>query len=236
MSPILRGALFYPVFYLSMAVAGRLGLIPAAVSSRAALAVANAWLRFAFLALRVIGGVRREVRGAVPQGRVVVAAKHQSMLDVFMLHAALPHARFVMKRELTRAPIFGFYALRMGAVPVDRGGGGAAMRDMVAKMTDGRGGQLVIYPQGTRVAPGHRKAYKIGVHALYDATRLPCVPVATNVGLRWPKGLAIHPGVAVVSFLDPIDPGMPRDPFMVALETEIESETDRLAQESRRAR
>jgi 1-acyl-sn-glycerol-3-phosphate acyltransferase len=236
MPPVLRGALFYPVFYLSMAIAGLIGLLPAAVSSRAALAVANLWLRFAFLALRVIGGVRREVRGAVPEGRVVVAAKHQSMLDVFMLHAALPHARFVMKRELTRTPVFGFYALRMGAVPVDRGGGSAAMREMVARMTDGRGSQLVIYPQGTRVAPGHHKPYKIGVHALYDATGLACVPVATNSGLLWPKGLAIHPGVAVVSFLDPIPPGMPREPFMAALESEIEAETARLVEETGRAR
>lgn len=231
MSPHLRGALFYPVFYLSMAIAGLIGLIPAALSRRAAVAVARAWLAFLFLALRVIGGVRREVRGEIPAGKVVVAAKHQSMLDVFMFYDALPHARFVMKRELTRAPIFGFYALRMGTVPVDRGGGGRAMREMVARMSDGEGSQLVIYPQGTRVAPGAHRAYKVGVHALYDATGLPCVPAATNSGLRWPKGLALHPGVAVISFLPAIPPGMPRDPFMATVESEIEAETARLAEE-----
>jgi 1-acyl-sn-glycerol-3-phosphate acyltransferase len=231
MLPYLRGALFYAVFYLSMAIAGLIGLIPAALSRRAAVAVARAWLSFLFLALRLIAGVRREVRGEPPTGRVVVAAKHQSMLDVFMFYDALPHARFVMKRELTRAPIFGFYALRMGTVPVDRGGGGKAMRDMIARMTDGEGSQLVIYPQGTRVAPGARKPYKVGVHALYDATGLPCVPAATNSGVRWPRGLALHPGVAVISFLPAIPPGMPRDPFMAAVETEIEVETARLAAE-----
>jgi 1-acyl-sn-glycerol-3-phosphate acyltransferase len=161
---------------------------------------------------------------------VVVAAKHQSMLDVFMLFEALPEARFVMKRELTRAPVFGFFALRVGAVPVDRGGGSAAMRAMVETLAARPTGQLVIYPQGTRTPPGETRPYKIGVHALYQAAGAPCIPAATNSGLFQPRGLAIRPGVAVVEFLDPIPPGLAREPFMARLEAIVEEGAARLAE------
>lgn len=232
--PTLRGALFYAAFYPSMALFGLAFVLPAAVSRRAARIVSKGFFRFTFLLLRVICGVRVAFRGPLPTGPALVASKHQSMLDVFMLFAALPEARFVMKRELTRAPVFGWYALRVGTVAVDRGGGSEAMRDMVARMTAAHeeGGQLVIYPQGTRTPPGKANPYKIGVHALYEATGLPCTPAATNTGLFWPKGVAIHPGVAVIEFLPEIAPGMARAPFMAILEREVERASDALAAEA----
>lgn len=233
MTGYLRGVAFYAVCYLSMGLAGALFFPVAAVSGRAARACAKLWIGFMFAALRLIGGVRAELRGPLPTGRVLVAAKHQSMLDVFILVHALPEARFVMKRELTRAPVFGWYALRLGCVPVDRGGGRPALesmvREMVAKGADG--GQMVIYPQGTRVAPGASAPYKIGVHALYAATDRPCVPAATNAGRFWPKGLRLNPGVAVVSFLPEIAPGLPREAFMAQLEAAIEAEATALARD-----
>ena len=231
MTGYLRGIAFYAVCYGSMALAGALFFPVAAVSAPAARACAKLWIGFMLGALRLIGGIRTELRGPLPTGRVLIAAKHQSMLDVFMLVRALPEARFVMKRELTRTPVFGWYALRLGCVPVDRGGGRPALeamvRDMVAK--GGDGGQMVIYPQGTRVAPGADAPYKIGVHALYEATGRSCVPAATNAGRFWPRGLRLNPGVAVVRFLPELPPGLPRAAFMKRLEAEIEAETARLA-------
>lgn len=230
-TPVLRGLAFYLAFYLSMAVVGAL-LFPAALVSQPFTRWAcKVYFRLVFGLLRVIGGVRVRVEGPIPEGDVVVAAKHQSMLDVFMIYATLPRALFVMKRELTRTPIFGWYALRVGAVPVDRGGGPPAMAAMVARLkADATGGdQIVIYPQGTRVPPGSRKAYKTGVFALYEATGRPCAPAATNSGLHWPRGLALHAGDAVVRFLDPIPPGLAREAFMARLEAAIEPVAEELA-------
>lgn len=230
---MLRGLAFYAIFYGTMAVGGVIFFPAAALSPRAARWCGKFWLRIVFAALRAIGGVRAEIRGPVPNGRVVIAAKHQSMLDVFMIVYALPEGRFVMKRELVRAPVFGWYSMRMGAVPVDRGGGQPALKAMVDAVMAGarNGGQIVIYPQGTRVPPGARAPYKTGVHALYEASGLPCIPAATNSGLRWPKGIALHPGVATVAFLPPIAPGLDRAAFMARVEADIEAASDALAKE-----
>ena len=148
----------------------------------------------------------------------------------------MPRAKFIMKRELMYAPILGQYALRIGCVPVDRGKRGAAiarMKDAVARGSADPG-QLVIYPQGTRVAPGDKKPYKVGTGALYQQLGQPCVPVATNVGHFWPKrGFLRRPGVVVVEFLDPIPPGLDVKHFMSQLEIRIEMASDRLLQEAR---
>jgi 1-acyl-sn-glycerol-3-phosphate acyltransferase len=232
-TPVLRGLVFYLVFYMAMALFGAVGLLPALISQRAARVVSRAFFRFALLALRVIGGVRVVLRGPLPTGVVLVAAKHQSMLDVSILYAHLPNPFFVMKRELLKAPVFGWYASRVGTVAIDRSAGREATRAMVAAMTapERGGGQIVIFPQGTRVAPGAAAPYRAGAHALYEATGLPCVPAAVNTGLRQPRGVAIHPGAAVVAFLPPIPPGLNRAAFMQALETSIEPAAEALRRE-----
>jgi 1-acyl-sn-glycerol-3-phosphate acyltransferase len=229
----LRGALFYGWFYLSMGVCGALFFLPALVSPVWARALSKLWMAQMFLSLRLIGGVRTEIRGDVPRGFALIAAKHQSMLDVWQLYLTLPFARFVMKRELTRAPVFGWFALRVGTVAVDRGGGRPALQAMVAALraAGDADGQIVIYPQGTRTPPGVRRDYKVGVHAVYEAMGAPCIPVALNSGLRQPRGVAVRPGFAVLEFLPPIPPGLPRDAFMARLEAEIEAASDRLARE-----
>jgi 1-acyl-sn-glycerol-3-phosphate acyltransferase len=230
MSDRLRGAAFYALFYPCMALFGLVGALPAALSIRAARAVSKGFFRTAFALLRVIGGVRIEIRGAVPTGRALIASKHQSMLDVMILFAHLPEAYFVMKLELLRTPIFGWYAKRVGAVAIDRSAGPEARRAMIDAMASPErgGGQIVIYPQGTRVAPGRSAPYRAGVHGLYEATGLPCVPAATNAGMAQPKGLAIRPRTVVMEFLEPIPPGLARAPFMETLERRIETAVDAL--------
>lgn len=147
----------------------------------------------------------------------------------------MPRGKFIMKRELMYAPILGQYALRIGCVPVDRGKRGAAIAKMKADVARGaaRPGQLIIYPQGTRVAPGATKPYKVGTGLLYDQLAQPCVPVATNVGLFWPKrSLLRTPGLAVIEFLPAIAPGLPVPEFMRKLEAEVETHSNRLMAEA----
>jgi 1-acyl-sn-glycerol-3-phosphate acyltransferase len=152
-----------------------------------------------------------------------------------MIYNAVPRGKFIMKRELMFAPLLGQYARRIGCVPVDRGKRGAAIAKMLADVTAGRqqGGQLIIYPQGTRVAPGVARPYKVGTGMLYDQLGQPCVPVATNVGLFWPRhGVLRKPGLAVVEFLPEIAPGLSRDDFMARLETEVETASNALMAEA----
>lgn len=180
-------------------------------------------------------GIRTEVRGEVPEGEVLIAAKHQSFLDIMMIFNALPAGKFIMKRELLWTPIIGLYAKRLGCVPVARGKRGAAIQKMVDDVEAGRSqpGQLIIYSQGTRVAPGDYKPYKVGSAVLYQQLAQTCVPVATNVGLFWPRrGILRKPGLAVVEFLPPIEAGLDKDTFMNELETVVESRSNALMQEA----
>jgi 1-acyl-sn-glycerol-3-phosphate acyltransferase len=91
---------------------------------------------------------------------------------------------------------------------------------------------MIIYSQGTRVAPGVKKPYKVGTAVLYSQLQQPCYPVATNVGVFWPKrGIYRKPGRAVVDFLPPMPPGMPNDAFMAKLENDVEAVSEALLTE-----
>lgn len=234
----LRSLVFVVLIYVWMAVLG-LAFAPwALVSRHGARAACKTYARSVLWLARWMVGIRTEVRGPIPEGEVVVAAKHQSFLDILMIFNALPWPKFIMKRELMWTPIIGVYAKRLGCVPVNRGRKGKAVADMVrqvaAEFTEP--GQLVIYPQGTRVAPGVKKPYKIGTAVLCTELGNPCVPVATNVGLFWPrKGILRRPGLAVVEFLPVIQTeGMHRDVFMRRIEEVVETRSDALMQEAGR--
>ena len=180
-------------------------------------------------------GLRCEVRGPVPNGEVLVAAKHQSFLDIMMIFHALPRAKFIMKREILWTPVIGQYTKRMQMIAVDRGKRGKAISQMLADVDAGRiePGQIVIYPQGTRVAPGAYLPYKVGTAVLYGQLEQPCIPVATNAGYFWPRrGLFRRPGVAVVEFLPAIAPGIEKEAFVKQLETTVEAASDALLAEA----
>lgn len=231
---LLRSLVFEVLLYGTMAVLGILGAPFALWSVNGAYAVCRLYARITFFYLRWIVGIRVEVRGEVPEGEVLVAAKHQSFLDILMIYEALPRAKFIMKKELKWAPFIGLYALRIGSTPVARGERGKAMKAMVAhagRATEPR--QLVIYPQGTRVAPGARPPYKVGAGVLYDRSGEPCVPVATNAGVFWGRRkLVKRPGVAVVEFLPAIPPGLAVPEFMARMENAVEDASDRLMREA----
>ena len=180
-------------------------------------------------------GLRSEVRGVVPQDAVLIAAKHQSFFDIIMLVSETPRPKFIMKKELKWAPILGWYAMRIGCVPVDRGKRGLAIKQMLADVAAGAQapGQLIIYPQGTRIAPGVKAAYKVGTGVLYEQLAEDCVPVACNVGVFWPKrSIRRKPGLAVIAFLPRIPAGRPVTEFMLALEADVEAASNALMAEA----
>ena len=230
----LRSVLFILQMYVMMLVIG-LAYVPYAVASReGARACCKAFSRWVFWTMGWMVGIRHEVRGTVPHGEVLIAAKHQSFLDIMMIFTALPSAKFIMKRDILWTPIIGFYARRLECVAVDRGKRGAAIQKMVADVQAGRvnPGQLIIYSQGTRVAPGVRKPYKVGTAVLYEQLGQPCVPVATNVGILWPrKGILRRPGTAIVEFMPAIPHGLERDAFLAELEATVEGRSDALMRE-----
>jgi len=237
MTPIrwLLSLVFSVQMYLAMAVVAVVFAPWALFSAHGARVACKAYCRWVIFSVRILCGLRSEVRGTPPLGEAVVAAKHQSFLDIIMIFNAVPAAKFIMKRELMYAPFLGQYALRIGCVPVNRGKRGAAIAKMKADVQAGAAepGQLVIYPQGTRVAPGTKKPYKVGTGLLYEQLAQPCYPVAANVGVFWPKrGILRKPGLAVVEFLPPIAPGLSVSDFMARLESDVETHSNRLMAEA----
>jgi 1-acyl-sn-glycerol-3-phosphate acyltransferase len=231
----LRSALFVTQIYIMMPVIG-LTFAPWALFSRSgARACCKTYSRWVFWSAQWMVGIRCEVRGTVPSGEVLIAAKHQSFLDIMMIFTALPTAKFIMKKEILWTPVIGQYAKLLGCVAVDRGKRGQAIEKMVRDVKAGRqeAGQLIIYAQGTRVPPGIKAPYKVGTGVLYEQLGQTCMPVATNVGVLWPKkGIMRKPGVAVVEFLDPIDPGLTRPEFLMELEQVVEDKSKALMREA----
>lgn len=231
----LLSLIFVVQMYLAMAVIAVVFAPWALFSRTGARAACKTYCRWVILTLRLLCGLRCEVRGTPPTTEAVIAAKHQSFLDIILIFNAVPAGKFIMKRELIYTPFLGQYALKIGCVPVNRGKRGAAITRMKADVAKGAAepGQLIIYPQGTRVAPCVAKPYKVGTGLLYDQLGQPCYPVATNVGVFWPKrGILRHPGLAVVEFLPPIPPGKPIPVFMAELEATVETHSDRLMAEA----
>ncbi|MGX1692264.1 lysophospholipid acyltransferase family protein [Brevundimonas naejangsanensis] len=222
-----RSLIFTLWLYLSMPLFAVL-LSPALLMPhRAAMGVIKLWARFVLFGLRWIAGVKVEVRGLEhrPTGPALIAAKHQGMLDVIAPFAFLDDACFVMKKELMPLPFFGWFAWKTKMIAVDRAAHAKALKDMVrqtrARLAEGR--QILIFPEGTRTAPGAPADYKPGVAAIYRDVDAPCWPVATNSGVHWPAhGFKRYPGTVVFEFLPPIPAGLKRAEFMKQLESRIE--------------
>jgi len=229
----LRSLIFTVWLYLSMAVFA-IGLSPALLMPhRQAQGVAKLWARAVLFGLRWIAGVRVEFRGLehAPSGAALVASKHQGMLDIVALLAVLPDACFVMKKELMPLPFFGWFAWKTTTIAVDRAGHARALKDMTrqarARLSEDR--QIVIFPEGTRNAPGVPGDYKPGVAAIYRDLEGPCWPVATNSGVHWPAhGFRRYPGVVVFEFLEAIPADMKRGAMMALLESRIETASNAL--------
>lgn len=225
---VIRSLAFTLWLYLSMALFA-VGLSPALLMPhRYAMGVIRMWARFVLFGLRWIAGVRVEFRGLEhrPPGHALIAGKHQGMLDVVVPFALLDDPCMVMKKELMPLPFFGWFAWKTKMIAVDRSAHSKALKDMVrqARARRDEGRQIVIFPEGTRKAPGDPPDYKPGIAALYRDLDCPCWPLATNSGVHWPAhGFMRHPGVVVFEFLPPIPAGLKRAEFMTELEARLEA-------------
>jgi 1-acyl-sn-glycerol-3-phosphate acyltransferase len=182
------------------------------------------------LMLRAFCGIRVQVEGAenIPPGAVLIVSKHQSAFDTVFWLSRLPDPCYIMKIELMRLPLWGMLARKLEMVAVDRDGGAPALRLMVKEVKEAADAvrQIVIYPEGTRAAPGVTEPYQPGVAAIAGATRLTVVPVATNSGVFWGrKAFSKRPGVIRVKVLPALPPGLNRARLMAALEERIETES-----------
>jgi 1-acyl-sn-glycerol-3-phosphate acyltransferase len=236
---LFRSIVFNIVFYLNTLVYLVIALPTFFMSYRSVLAVAKAWSRANLFLLRVIAGIDVDFRGLekIPKGPLIVAAKHQSAWETFALVTLFDDPLFILKRELLWIPIFGWLLARARMVPVDRRAGAQAIRRMTARAIHEiqQGRQLIIFPEGTRRAPGAKPDYKSGIVHLYRVAGVPCLPVALNSGLFWPRrSIRRVPGTIIVEILDPIPPGMDKDAFADKLRQRIEAATDRLVEEGRR--
>ncbi len=231
----LRSLIFVGQMYLMMPILALFFTPWAIVDRRGAFAGVHTYCRWVRWTAGWMVGLKTEIRGEAPTGEVLIASKHQSFLDIIMIVSVVPRPKFIMKASLRRAPILGWYAKRIGCVAVDRGKRAAAIKQMMEGVASGseEPGQLIIYPQGTRVAPGVQRNYKIGTGVLYSETGQSVVPAATNVGVFWPRtGIYRKPGLAVVEFLPVIEPGMKVEAFMTHLEEVIEARSDALMAEA----
>lgn len=188
--------------------------------------------------LRTIVGTGIEVRGLenIPPGAALVASKHHAAWETFALVPLFADPAIVMKAELGWIPFYGWFARKFGHILVVRERGPAALRHLIAdaRARAAANRQIIIFPEGTRQHAGAPPSYKPGVVALYEGLGLPCVPVALNSGLFWPRhSLMRYPGTIVVEFLEAIPPGLPRAEFRATLESRIEDATGRLMDEQR---
>jgi 1-acyl-sn-glycerol-3-phosphate acyltransferase len=236
---LVRSIVFNALFYLNLIVQ-MLAVTPTMLMPRGAIiAVVKFWARTNLWLLRSICGITVEYRGLekIPPGALIVASKHQSMWETFALFPLFADPAFILKRELMWIPFFGWFSWKAGMIPVNRGKRSQALLDLAAcaRRELARGRQIVIFPEGTRRAPGAEPSYKFGVTYLYAETGAVCLPIALNSGLFWPRrSFRRFPGTIVVELLDPIAPGLSKEDFAARLQQSIEAATARLIAEGER--
>jgi 1-acyl-sn-glycerol-3-phosphate acyltransferase len=236
---IVRSVLFNVLFYLNLFVYLCVAPPTLLLPRRVLLAVVRFWAGSNMWLLRTVCGITAEFRGLekIPPGPLLVASKHQSAWETFALVLLFADPAFIVKRELMWLPLFGWYAWKAGMIPVDRGARSQALAAIGARalVELARNRQIIIFPEGTRRRPGAEPAYKYGVVHLYAQSGVPCLPVALNSGLFWPRRTFYrYPGTIVVEFLDPIAPGLDKQVFSRQLQQSIETATARLIEEGER--
>ena len=231
----LRSLAFNAGWYLGTAVIAIAGLPLLLAPRRWVIAWARLWIVFVLWWLRLTCGLSHRVVGRenLPAGPAILACKHQSSWETLSFTLLFDDIAIVMKRELVFIPVVGWAMARAGNIAVARGDGTSALRGLVkqAKAVIAEGRSIVIFPEGTRVAPGDRRPYQVGAAALYRQLGVPVVPVALNSGLFWGRRQWIkRPGVLTLEILPPIAPGLSREAFMQTLQDKIEGATTRLVE------
>jgi 1-acyl-sn-glycerol-3-phosphate acyltransferase len=209
---VVRSLLFAAIFYPGTVLFVLAGIVASWFGRRATLAVVVAWVDFHHWITANLLGIRVRVEGEVPEEPCLVAVKHQAMFETIEMVRIAKVPVIVIKRELADIPLFGLLTRRYGVIPVERSAGAKALRNLVehGRAAAAAGRQVIIYPEGTRVAVGQAPPLKPGFAALYRAIGLPVVPVAVDSGRLWGRGLVKRPGVVTFKIADAIPPGLPR--------------------------
>ena len=238
-SIFLRSLLFNVLFYVVFVFLALLAIPTLLMPIRALLTVVEWWSGATLFMLRVICNIKVEFRGLekLPEGPLLVVAKHQSFWETFTLASKLNRPIFILKRQLTYIPVFGQFLTKAGMIAIDRSAGGKVLLEMTrrARAAVRGGAQLIIFPEGTRRAAGAPARYKTGFGHVYSACDVPCLPVALNSGLFWPRRTFMrYPGTMVMEFLDVLPPGLPKEEFITRVRKEIEDATGRLIEAGRK--
>jgi len=234
----MRSLIFNILYWTMSGIYGVLCAILALIPGKFALMHGiRSYCRLTVILMRVICGIKVEVRGTPPKNQpVIIAAKHQSWGDGIVLMAKTGDVNFVVGDHMLKFPLIGWVLQRAGAIVVSNQGGRAAIESLKDGITRSHSESrpILIYPEGHLTAVGESNPYRKGVFRIYEALNRPIVPVATNLGLCWPQQeWTKHPGTAVIEFLDPIAPGGAKEDVMADLETRVETRTRELEAEGR---
>ncbi len=228
---IIRSLIFNILFYGITAIMAVIGLPILLLPYRVCQKYEHLWSAIMVVLLKYIMGITHRVTGPRPDHPVIYAAKHQSAWETIFLYAEFDSPAPVLKKELIYLPFIGLFFVKVPSVPIDRSAGRAALKNLMAaaEKINKIGDSILIFPQGTRVAPGAEHSYHAGTFAIYQATGLPVVPVALNSGLFWSRAaFTKKSGVIDVKLLPEIPPGLNRRDFMARLEHDIETATNAL--------
>ena len=231
--PAVRSSFFKAIFYLWTVLFCVLYLPLSWLPTNGLIAFQGIWSRGVRVILQVIMNIRLEIRGSkyIPTGGALIAMKHQSSFDTFVMHTVVSHPAFVMKKDLLRIPLYGQFCLNTGMIPIDRDGGLRALKRLMkdAKKSINEERQLIIFPEGSRTYPGQHVEYQSGIFGIYKYTKKAVIPVALNSGTYWPKKEHLVAGGTIIfEFLEPIKSGLTKDVFMKVLENKIETASNDL--------
>lgn len=234
---LLRSALFNLLFYVNLIALMILGLPTLLMNRHAVFSLARLWAMSSLWLLKVICGTSVQFRGVqnIPKGGYIIAPKHQSIWETFALCLYFPDFSFILKRELTWIPVFGWYLKKAAQIAINRSSGSAALTEASQRSREilDAGRQVFIFPEGTRRPAGAPPLYKFGVAHIYSQSNAPCLPVALNSGLFWPRRSFMRlPGTVLVEFLEPIPAGLDKAVFFRLLQDKMEQATNRLISES----
>jgi len=221
-----RSYLFNIYLVLITLVIGLLGLPILTLGRKTSLAACQFWARTILFGLRWICGISSQVSGRekLPQGGAIIASNHQSMWETMQIYCVLSNPVMVLKTELLKIPLFGLWLKASGCIAVDRTAGAKALRSLVERAGEaaGNGGQIIIFPEGTRGQPGEIKGLKPGIAGIYKMANVPCVPIGHNSGTYWhfPSGLKVS-GMITMNIGPSIRPGLQKSEFMKDLKNRL---------------
>ena len=232
----IRSLLFTILFYLTLIFVFIIAIPTLILPSKATLICGKILAYIIIFLLRFILGVKVTFSGIEnlkKNERFFVASAHQSLLETFILQAPLQYPIFILKKELLKIPLFGWYLRKIGSIDIVRDTttkDNLNFFDKIKNNIEISKRPLLIFPQGTRVKFGERLPFKKGAGRIYEALNLPCIPVALNTGRVWPKNSFLKYNHDIeISFLEPIEPGKDKNVFVNDLETKIYSSMENLS-------